>query len=204
MRIAKASYCIPGQYHARAQAGAYDDTAMHDEYQREVYVHAQKLTQSNNWKSVIDVGCGSAYKLITLLGSYDTLGLDISPTYEWLVKQYPDRQWMKSDFSTSVSLKADLVICSDVIEHVLDPDQLLSFINRINCNTIIISTVARELLYDWRSDAFWGPPKNQTHIREWTCAEFKEYLSQWFDGIEQAITNSQQATQMIICRKKHS
>jgi len=153
-------------------------------------------------KSIIDIGCGSAYKLIKYLGQYDTLGLELSPTYEWLMEKYPSRRWMKSDFKLPGNISADLVLCADVIEHLRDPDELLAFIKRINCQYIIFSTPRREMLYRFWNRGYWGPPKNKHHIREWSFSEFYQYISQSFDVFLHSITNREQKTQMVVCENK--
>lgn len=160
------------------------------------------MMRDNQFKSVLDIGCGSAYKLLKYLGQYDTLGIEVSPMYEWLLEKYPDRRWMKSDFNTPEKFSADLVICADVIEHLEDPDELLAFINRIHCKNVILSTPSRDLLYHFWNRGYWGPPKNKHHIREWSASEFREYVSQTLDVVLHTITNTEQKTHMVVCQKK--
>jgi len=182
---------------------------MKDEWQLEVYQRARELMVEKDFESVIDVGCGSAYKLIHLLGKYDTTGLEMPGTFEWLQKTYPDRRWLRADFDTERRLDADLVICADVIEHVVDPDELVDFLKRINFKLLVMSTPDRQLLYRVRGSkalrflrrGFWGPPRNPTHQREWTCTEFGRYLGQHFEILDHRISNDAQATQMMVCAK---
>ena len=77
---------------------------------------------------IIDLGCGSGYKLINKLGNFDTIGIEVEPAYSWLKKKYPERKWLLFDSVNSSELEAGLVICSDVIEHIPDPDKLMEFI----------------------------------------------------------------------------
>ena len=58
-------YAIKRIYRARSAYHHFDDSGREDEWQLEVYLHALGLMKKHNLKSVIDVGCGSAYKLIT-------------------------------------------------------------------------------------------------------------------------------------------
>lgn len=198
----KKTYCIKSSYRHRDGYKYFDDSNMKDEWQLEVYLHAQKMMGENQFKSIIDVGCGSAYKLIKYLGQYETIGLEVSPMYEWLLEKFPDRRWKKSDFNTQENLSADLVICADVIEHLEDPDALLAFINRIQCKYIILSTPSRDLLYHFWDRGYWGPPKNEHHIREWSVSEFRQYVSPMFEVVLHTISNRKQTTQMVVCRKK--
>src|SRR5712692_8384981 len=98
------TYCIKSSYRHRKQHLYFDDTQNNDEWQLEVYLYAQQLMKQNNFRSIIDIGCSSAYKLVNFLGQYDTLGLDVSPTYEWLLEKYPERRWMKLDFNIAERL----------------------------------------------------------------------------------------------------
>ena len=133
-------YGIKRFYRPRRRSQAFDDTCLTDEWQLEVYLHAWGLMRKHDLRSVIDIGCGSAYKLITYLGDYETMGMELSPTYEWLRETYPDRTWLESDFTIGKTLAADLVICADVIEHIIDPDTLVDFIRDISCQYVVIST----------------------------------------------------------------
>ena len=57
-------------------------------------------------------------------------------------------------------------------------------------------------MYERDSKFLDGPPRNPAHQREWNYNEFNRYISEYFDVIDQRVTNLQQATQMIICVKK--
>ena len=86
---------------------------------------------------------------------------------------------------------------SDVIEHVLDPDSLLDFIESCKPKFIVFSTPDRDLICG--HDHF-GPPSNACHVREWNFLEFKQYISNRFEIIEHKITNVEQSTQMVIVK----
>jgi SAM-dependent methyltransferase len=156
----------------------------------------------NKLESVVDIGCGSAYKLITYLGEYQTLGLELDVNVEKLQARYPDRKWQVSDFSEMESIVADVVICSDVIEHLVNPDELLEFIKRIEYKYLVLSTPDRGLIHESDDEEYFGPPRNTAHVREWTYEEFYEYISKHFNVIDHRVTNLGQYTQMIICCPK--
>lgn len=170
----------------------------------EVYLHALELMKKHKMTSVIDIGCGSAYKLLTYLGDYETIGIELPQTYDWLTEHYPDKKWLLSDFKIGSELSADLVICADVIEHLTDPDELVVFIDDIHFKILVMSTPSRNLLYCPWQRGFWGPPRNPSHLREWSFNEFHKYVSTHFDVIEHTITNSSQATQMVVCKPKRA
>lgn len=170
-------YCIKDGYVENTEGGECDvtnqiDDNTADSMQKEVYLKALEFPGT-----VLDIGTGCGYKLIKYFGDRETLGTEIEPNYEFLLKQYPDRKWEYSDFSKPRYF--DLVICADVVEHLKDPDELMKFIADIEPNNFVISTPARELLPEWcrRED---GPPLNHRHFREWTTDEFLLYIKKWF------------------------
>jgi SAM-dependent methyltransferase len=162
-----------------------------------------------NLSSIIDIGCGSGYKLVTYLGDYETIGIEIPEVHEWLTQKYPNRKWLVSDFTMGKTLSADVIICADVIEHLIDPDDLIAFIKDISFKYLIISTPSRNLLYrlwNWRLllKCHWrrryiGPPENPSHIREWSFKEFNKYMSMHFCILRHIIVYE---TQIVICRPK--
>jgi len=191
-------YCITKGYHHSAKAIDFDDTSNTDEWQKEVYLYAKKILEEKRYESVIDVGCGSAYKLIHYLGLYKTIGIEVGHTFNWLNKNYPERLWLRFDDLDPSGLQCDLVVCADVIEHLKDPDELLEFIREINCKEIMISTPERAAIAG-KND--YGPPENPSHYREWNAEEFKKYLSKYFLIEEQRIFSGKSVTQVIIGKK---
>ncbi|MEX5710334.1 methyltransferase domain-containing protein [Parafrankia sp. FMc6] len=66
-------------------------------------------------------------------------------------------------------IRPDLVICSDVIEHLIDPVGILNRLRSLaRSGLLIISTPDRSHLEDASP---LGPPTNPLHIREWTSVE---------------------------------
>lgn len=192
-------YCIKKGYLHRNKYKYFDDTTNTDNWQQEVYKKAKELVENNNYKTIIDYGCGSGYKLVNYFEKYDTYGIDLSPTYEFLLKTYPKRKWLRfGDFEMN-ELTGDLLICSDVIEHVIDPDELINNIKKIkDIKYYVFSTPDRDLA----PTKSFGPPSNPTHIREWNFEEFNLYLKKHFDIVFHDISNRKQWTQLIIAKKK--
>jgi 2-polyprenyl-3-methyl-5-hydroxy-6-metoxy-1,4-benzoquinol methylase len=117
-------YDIKPGYVARLDNAYFDDTPYTDEYQDAVYAYARATAEA---RTVADVGCGSGFKLLKYFGHCTTAGVDLRPTVEWLRRTYPKRAWR---LFSEPSPKVDFVICADVIEHFVDPDDLLDFIDR--------------------------------------------------------------------------
>lgn len=178
------------------------DLALEDEWQLEVYLHALGLLKKHNLQSIVDIGCGSAYKLMTYFDDYSTIGLELPVNVQTLQEKYPNKKWQISDFKEKPSITTDVIICSDVIEHLVDPDELLEYIKGISYQFLILSTPDRNLIYKpWRK-GYWGPPSNKAHQREWNFNEFGKYISAHFDVIDHRVTNLQQWTQMVVCKPK--
>lgn len=206
----RSRYGIAPYYRSRSKYIHHDDTGYKDEWQLEVYLAARERMIEEGLESVVDVGCGSGYKLIKHLGEFETAGVELAETVKYLKRTYPDRKWLAADLGESPpsDLRGDVVICADVIEHLVDPDRLITFLKALPFEYLFISTPDRRLAYrmfgkTWlrfMRPGYWGPPANPTHQREWTFREFGNYMRRHFDVIEHRITNTAQATQMVVCR----
>jgi hypothetical protein len=98
-------------------------------------------------------------------------------------------------------LSADLVICADVIEHIMDPDLFVKqLLNIRDVKYYIISTPDRDTV---RGKLDYGPPANKHHIREWNLFEFRRYMEQFFEIKEHKLVNVIQSNQLILGTKKH-
>ena len=158
-----------------------------------------------NLTDIADIGCGSGYKLIKYFDSYNTIGYEIEPTLTFLKKKYPHKSWQESRLgSCPENQTADLIICADVIEHLLNPDELLNFINRFSFKFLVISTPDRDKLPEIQQSCQSqnGPPVNLAHVREWSFSEFRTYVNQYFDVIEHFHTQQEWWGQVIIAVKK--
>ena len=195
----KENYCIDGGYKHRKNYTYLDKTESTEEWQKEVYEFAQNFMNKNEFKSIIDFGCGSGYKMIKYFDKFESTGAEVSETYEFLKNKYPQHNWLNVDTLDPESFEADVVICADVIEHVLNPDEFLNSLNKIKYKYLIISTPDRFTLHGYFN---YGPPKNPFHIREWTCREFNKYLASFYNIHLHQITNLRQGTQMVLCSKK--
>ena len=187
----------PGYIH-RKKVFPHDDRGHKDENQKEVYLKASAWMQKHGLTSVIDMGCGSGFKLIKYLGQYQTLGIDVEPVISHTATIYPRHQWMNALHFIPSNYAADLILCADTIEHVPDPDEFLKSITSIqHWKYMIISTPERNMKRGWYH---FGPPPNSSHYREWSKEEFLRFLSKHVQIIYHEISNSQQATLLCICQ----
>lgn len=149
-------------------------------YQYEVYEHAARLLRRHRSKSVLDIGCGCGLKLEKLIAPLctDITGIDEQETISWCQQHHRFGTWKADnleDPQADLGRTFDLIICADVIEHLVQPDRLLAAVARYAHpeSRILLSTPER--------DATWGlehmgPPKNPLHAREWSFSEFEAYV----------------------------
>lgn len=188
-------YFIDTTYIHRDKEIYLDDSGSEDRFQKEVYLKAKDLFIKHGFTKILDIGTGSGFKLIKYFSEYETLGLDLEPTVEKLRKTYPDRKW-SSRFEPITGY--DMISAVDVIEHLLDPDILLDFIEKCQPKLIILSTPDRN--FDKINQS--GPPNNIHHIREWTFEEFNQYISTRFEILEHYTSSIKHTTQLIVAKLK--
>lgn len=182
-------YNIIKNYVINSNPTHHDDTMFKDDYQNEVYEYSKKLLDENNFSKVIDFGCGSGYKLIKYFNDKETVGIETEPCLSFLKKEYPNKTWVNSgepersfsDFKDS----CDILICSDVIEHMINPDELMKNIKKFNFKYLVISTPDRSVLRKIPGflNCWEGPPVNTGHVREWAFDEFDKFLHNYFESV---------------------
>jgi len=150
-------------------------------YQYPVYRLAGELLERGGIARVIDVGCGVAAKLARLHALHpgiEYVGIDQPATIDFCRKRYRFGRWIADDLENpdpgQAEFTGDLVICSDVIEHLHDPDVLLGYLRRRTTagGRVLLSTPERDLLRG--RDCDHSP--NGYHVREWNREELRAYL----------------------------
>lgn len=162
----------------------WDDerVALSARYQRRAYAVASEIASKREVRRVVDVGCGVATKLAACFDSkrFELIGIDQRPAVEACERLGRPGRYYADDFeqpSTAVLgeiAPADMVISSDVIEHLLDPDPLVAYLRAIvsTSGIVIITTPDRGALCGVGATH----PSNPAHIREWSRPEFVRYL----------------------------
>lgn len=169
----------------------HNDIGYTDQGQLEVYEFVKQKIEILNYTTIIDVGCGSGYKLMKLFLEYNTIGYEVEPCLSKLRELYPDRVWVDSgepekSFNKIDIRTGDIIICADVIEHIINPIDLIEYLLSFNVKHFIISTPCRDVLcnspkyYNIYNRTKNGPPLNKAHVREWTMDEFKNFLKRFF------------------------
>ncbi|MFX1375569.1 MAG: class I SAM-dependent methyltransferase [Promethearchaeota archaeon] len=147
--------------------------------QYSTYKFCKKLVKKKKINNILDIGCGPASKLMKLIYPIckEIYGIDQKRIINYCKKGYKLNNFFVDDIENPtfpLKKKFDLVICADVIEHLLNPDKLISYIkNYTNQDSyIVLSTPERDLLRG--KDCQFSPKKE--HVREWNTIEFIRYL----------------------------
>lgn len=147
-------------------------------YQYSVYKDAIDIARENKIKTLCDVGCGTGEKLKGIhhaIKDINIVGIDQKHAIDYCLENHKFGKWLVDDFSQpKLNVRSEMTICSDVIEHLIDPDVLLNYLKRITVpgGLILISTPDRDRLRG--TDCSNSP--NKQHIREWNFSEFSAYL----------------------------
>lgn len=177
-------YFVRANYRPRLTPAYFDDFVPgtgHKVYQPDVYSLAECLA-SLGARRIIDVGCGKGEKLQSLLERFQVVGIDCGANIDYCQRTYAFGQWITHDLEAdstfpfaSSDLQDSIIICSDVIEHLVNPLALLRSLKKCvdygAC--VLLSTPERELV---RGISDQGPPANPAHIREWTLGELRSLL----------------------------
>lgn len=180
------NYGIKRGYHSRPAPDYYSDTSRPGAgeiiWQPEVYEVAARAARGLGCRYILDIGCGSGEKLGALHPEFQIIGVDFGGNLDHCREKYPFGQWLEADFEKAESLPLDaailkdcVVICSDVIEHLVDPRSLLRLIGGLikHAPLALISTPERNLKETGWLDN--GPPRNPHHVREWTLNELRAF-----------------------------
>lgn len=200
-------YCLPETYEFKDTASQFDDSSNEDGWQKEVYSFALSIARRYNLYKISDFGCGSGFKLVNnfIPTVFDTVGIDIKSSVDKLNIKYPKHNWVISPCEDKVPVSifsgAELIICSDVIEHLPRPDLFLATLKDSDAEYFVLSTPAREILVD-RGHNNLGPSKNPAHFCEWSSDEFRRFVATFLDVKLHVISNTIQATQLLIATKK--
>jgi SAM-dependent methyltransferase len=181
------TFFIRPDYHARTTPVYFSDDPEQRVglvWQPDVYVAAARVAQECGARRLVDIGCGDGQKLMQFRTSFDLFGIDFGDNIAACRSRYDSGTWIEHDLDSEGALpiprddgRRTVLICSDVIEHVVHPDRLLLGLRQAldaEACALVISTPERELS---RGSHHLGPPQNPAHVREWTLEEFGAFLA---------------------------
>lgn len=164
----------PGDYWTK------DRIKMSSLYQYHVYELAYHYYRKNQTvKTILDVGSGPGTKSFIFFSkeTHCKVTLVDQETVKSIAKEiFPNANFVAADLDKPNDLneKYDLIICADVIEHLLHPENLLKTIRSSmhDETTLVISTPERDILRG-RDNSYSVHPE---HVREWNTSEFIKFL----------------------------
>jgi len=193
-----ADFSLPAAYRQRTEALTHDSSPVLDaegreteywnssriqtsaRFQYHVYRWGAALVRSRGLASVLDVGCGPATKLATLIAPVCPCiaGIDQSSAITVARRLERPGDFRVVDLEHCQSVQAertyDLIICADVLEHLLDPDPALALIARhCHANTLVLLSTPDRARLRGRGCMTSEKPE---HVREWAAPEFLAYL----------------------------
>jgi SAM-dependent methyltransferase len=170
---------IPGDEGTPYWTPARLQQATTNKYQWYVYELCRDLLRRGGYKSLLDVGSGPPVKVKQLLAHHcEEIVLIDRPCLAQLAQQIlPVAKFLPADLEESnidLSSQFDLIVCADVLEHLMNPDNCVRFVKHhlSGKGLAIFSTPERDYLRG--KDCCSGPKPE--HVREWNGAEFAQYL----------------------------
>lgn len=160
-------------------------------FQYDVYEIATKFIKTLVHPAIMDVGCGPPHKLARFLDQSDAFVqlVDQPNAGNFAQRLMPWARFNAVDLE-SIDMRLDrafdVIICADVIEHLVDPDPCIAFIRRhlSPSGRLFISTPERDVLRG--VDCIDSP--HPMHVREWNQREFGNFLrSRGFDVVRQVL-----------------
>jgi hypothetical protein len=163
-------------------------------WQPEVYELALEIIHDAQISNLIDIGSGNGEKLRPFLQSgihvhvfdYGENLKIVGKKYEGFSNLTLNEVNLENNLPNISNdiLEDSLIVASDVIEHIVQPDNFLHWLSEVNkvAKYILVSTPDRDRI-DWNESKV--APSNKAHVREWNFNEFSLLLNDY--GINDAL-----------------
>lgn len=153
----------------------WDDMKKYGPMSRHTRRNIKKLIRPLDFKSVLDVGCGQGSFLSELYAEFPhiaTFGTDISTSAINLARRkVPQGEfWVLDATKEHLDRKFDVIVCSEVLEHIPDDLAALRHIAQMTGKYLVISTV------QGRMRQF--EPEQVGHVRNYAPGELVEKVEQ--------------------------
>jgi SAM-dependent methyltransferase len=133
----------------------WDDMKIYGPYARTLTRWIHKLLDPLDFSSVLDVGCGRGHTLQRLIQRYPKIdrvaGIDLSAiSLEAARERVGQGDYYVMDIQTDhLSEHFDLVVCTDVIELLLDDTQALINMRNMATKYILVTSLQCDFLPEW-------------------------------------------------------
>ena len=164
---------------------------------------SETIAPLEDLNSIIDIGCGEGF-IINCLNRPDITGVDISKKALNIAKQKNPECNFCTGSVYDLSFKKnsfDLVLATEVLEHLENPEKALQEIKRISKNYCLFSVPNEP--YFRTMNLLRG--KNLTrfgndieHVQNWSSREFVKLAKTYFDVVE---VKKPFPWTMVLCRK---
>lgn len=148
-----------------------------------------EMVSKTECESLLDAGCGEGFVVDFLaerLPDIKITGVDVSEKAIAYANQHFGE---KARFRTGSVYKLpfsdksfDLVLCSEVLEHLDDPNKAVNELKRVARNHVII-TVPHEPYFQWLNNLgqLIGVSDDPEHVNFWTSSTFQAFIRAHFD-----------------------
>jgi 2-polyprenyl-3-methyl-5-hydroxy-6-metoxy-1,4-benzoquinol methylase len=179
------TYFIKPGYISRQQPEYFADVLDQEQgviHQPDIYPLAAYLARKFDCKYIVDIGCGQGRKLTELHPEFELIGIDFGENIQYCRESYSFGRWLEWDLDGEALLELEpevlsrsVIVCADVIEHLIHPDRLLDLIKAWMAHAPVglLTTPERDLLHGPKD---MGPPSNTHHVREWNSIELQAFL----------------------------
>jgi SAM-dependent methyltransferase len=175
-------YFLPVGYESRLEPEYFVDEDLNAVWEPDLYPEAATVARRLGARRIVDVGCGTASKLVALHPEFEVVGIDFGSNIAACRERYAFGTWIEQDLDSSDDLGYDdvagaVLVCGDVIEHLLHPERMLRMVRGAldrGAVAFFLSTPERELTNE---GPHLGPPPNPAHVREWTLGELEHFLA---------------------------
>jgi 2-polyprenyl-3-methyl-5-hydroxy-6-metoxy-1,4-benzoquinol methylase len=168
-----------------------------------------QMAQSARPQSVHEVGCGEGHVLAALSELNKPLrGSDVSESSLAIAKREIEKYGLdvplhiRSVYELQADDSADLIVCCEVLEHLVDPAQALASLLSVTKGELILS-VPREPIWhilNMSRGKYWNALGNTPgHYNHWTKKQFVDFVSEQADILE---VRSPLPWTLIRCRPK--
>lgn len=175
-------YFLPAGYVSRPDPAYFVDDNLSSVSQPDLYPEAAMVARRLGARRIIDVGCGTAAKLVALHPEFDVVGIDYGSNIETCQSRHGFGTWVEMDLDASDAHGLDdvagaVLVCGDVIEHLVYPERLLRMLKQAldgGGAALFLSTPERNLTH---GSGHLGPPANPAHVREWGVDELQRFMA---------------------------
>ncbi|HSW80424.1 MAG TPA: methyltransferase domain-containing protein [Candidatus Saccharimonadales bacterium] len=189
-----ADFGIKAGYKPRLDNQYFPDEDSGVTWQPDVYNAAITIARRFGAQHIIDIGSGNGLKLAPVEDEFSFTFIDFGDNLKTIrgnMKQPGKHEFIDKNFEKSFPkldkkmLSKSVVICSDVIEHIVDPTILAKGLKQCmdDAPFVFISTPDRPRTW---GVLHMGPPPNPAHVREWSMEELDWYMRQ--SGVKHLIS----------------